>query len=124
MKKRRKFLVNKKMQYQYIKLILMPLVLLLALLYFYIYYQVFRQMLIPEAVATTLVPAMRKVNIGIITVFPVLLFFIVRTALVYSNRIIGPVPRLERILDKAINGDLSVRIKTVITTNCVVWRKK
>jgi signal transduction histidine kinase len=43
---------------------------------------------------------------------PVILFLILRAALIYSNRIIGPVPRLERELDKAISGDYSVRVRT------------
>ena len=112
MGKRRKYLVNKAFQFRYIGLILVPLTLLLAGLYYLIYYSVFNQILIPEAVATILLPAMKKVNITMTSAIPVVFFLLVRVGLIYSNRLIGPIPRLEKELDKALAGDFSVRIKT------------
>jgi len=108
---RRKYLVNNKVQLGYMALIAVPLVTLLAGLYYLIYYSVFSQMLIPEAIATTLLPAMRHVNIVVVLAVPVLLFTILRVALIYSNRIVGPLPRLERELDKVLAGDYTVRLK-------------
>ena len=110
--KRRKYLVNKVVQFRYMGLVAVPLVVLLAALYYLIYYSVFNQMLIPEAIVTTLLPAMKKVNITVAIAGPIFLFLILRAALIYSNRLIGPIPRLERELDRAIAGDFSVRIKT------------
>jgi signal transduction histidine kinase len=110
--KRRKYLVNKVFQFRYMFLIVIPLIILLTGLYYLIYYSVFNQMLIPEAVAVTLLPAMKKVDFVMAFGLPVILFLILRTALIYSNRIIGPIARLEKELDKAIAGDYSVRIKT------------
>ena len=109
--KRRKYLVNNIFQFRYMALVAVPLVLLLMGLYYLIYYSVFNQMLIPEAVATTLLPAMKKVNIIIAIAGPILLIIILRAALIYSNRLIGPIPRLEKELDRAIAGDFSVRVK-------------
>ena len=112
MKKRHIYLVNKAMQFRYIGLVFFPLLMLLSALYYLIYYSVFTQMLIPEAVSATLLPAMKKVNLVVFIFAPIFLYLLVRAALIYSNRIIGPVPRLERELDKAIAGDYSVRLKT------------
>lgn len=109
--KRHRYLVSKPMQYTFMGMIAVPLVLLLASLYYLIYYSVFSQMLIPEAVAVTLLPAMKNVNIIVLVALPVLLFVLLRAALIYSNRIIGPIPRLERELDRVLAGDYSVRIK-------------
>ena len=109
--KRRRYLVDKPFQYRYMSLIAVPLIFLLAGLYYLIYYSVFRQMLIPEAVAVTLLPAMKKVNIVVAFTLPVILFLIIRASLIYSNRIIGPIPRIERDLDRAIAGDYSIRLK-------------
>ena len=92
-------------------LVAVPLVALLAGLYYLIYYSVFNEMLIPEAITVTLLPAMRKVNAVVIVAIPVMLFLILRRALIYSNRIVGPIPRLEREIDRALAGDYSVRIK-------------
>jgi len=111
-KRRRRYLVDRPVQFRYLRLVIVPLIVLLAALYCFIYYSVFTHMLIPEAVATTLLPAMRKVNLGLALASPILIFFIIRAALAYSNRIVGPIPRLEKELEKAIAGDYSVRIKT------------
>ncbi len=110
--KRRHYLVDKDTQFRYMAFVAVPLVLLLSGLYYLIYYSVFIQMMIPEAIVTTLLPAMKKVNIVVAIFIPIALFVILRSALIYSNRIIGPVPRLERELDKIIAGDYSARIKT------------
>jgi len=109
--KRHRYLVNKLIQFRYMGLVTVPLVVLLAALYYLMYYSVFSEMLIPEAIATTLLPAMKKVNITVTITLPILLFLILRTALIYSNRIVGPILRVEKELDKAIAGDYSVRVK-------------
>ena len=109
--RRRKYLVNKPTQLRYMSLVVIPLVVLLGALYYLIYYSVFSQMVIPEAIAGTLLPAMKKVNMVVFLTAPVLLFVILRAALIYSNRIVGPIPRVERQLDKVIAGDYSVRLK-------------
>lgn len=110
--KRQRYLVNKIFQLRYMGLVAIPLILLLTALYYLIYYSVFTEMLIPEAIVVTLLPAMKKVNLILLATVPIFLFLILRTALIYSNRIIGPVRRLERELDKVIEGDYSVRLKT------------
>lgn len=110
--KRHRYLVNKPVQLRYLALVLFPLVILLSALYYLIYYSVFTQMLIPEAVSTTLLPAMRRVNLAVVLFAPVILFLLLRTALIYSNRTIGPLPRLEKELDKVVAGDCSLRLKT------------
>ncbi len=110
-RKRRRYLVNKGFQFRYMGLIVVPLILLLTALYYLIYYSVFNQILIPEAIATILLPAMKKVNIIAGGALPIFLFAILRTALIYSNWIVGPIPRLERELDKVIAGNYSIRIK-------------
>lgn len=109
--KRHRYLVNKIVQFRYMALVAIPLVILMTALYYLIYYCVFNEMLIPEAIVATLLPAMKKVNLMIVLTVPILLSVILRMALIYSNRIIGPIPRLERELDKVIAGDRSVRIK-------------
>ena len=110
--KRHKYLVNKIFQLRYMGLVVIPLIILLTALYYLIYYSVFTEMLIPEAIVVTLLPAMKKVNLILLATVPIFLFLILKTALIYSNRIIGPVRRLERELDRVIEGDYSVRLKT------------
>ncbi|MFH1622360.1 MAG: hypothetical protein ABIA97_04485 [Candidatus Omnitrophota bacterium] len=108
--RRRKYLVNKFFQFRYMGMTIIPLIALLLTLYYLIYYCVLNQMLIPEAVAVTLLPAMKKVNMAIAVTGPILFLIILRMLLIYSNRIIGPVQRLEKQLDMFIAGDRSIRI--------------
>lgn len=112
MLKRHKLLVKKEMQFRYLGLVIGPSVAFLIGLYWLIYYCLMNQIVIPEALATTLLPAMKKVNVVLAVSLPVLLFLILRRALIYSNRIIGPIPRLEKKLDEFIAGNYSIRLST------------
>ena len=64
-RRRRKYLVSKAVQFRYMRLVIIPLIVLLTALYCFIYYCVFRQMLIPEAVATTLLPATTRTSVSL-----------------------------------------------------------
>jgi len=108
---RHRYFVNKAFQLRFISFVIVPLIVVMVALYSIIYYSVFNEILIPEAIATTLLPAMKKVNIIIAVGMPIFLLILLRTILIYSNRIIGPLARLEKQLDKAISGDYSARIK-------------
>jgi len=110
--RRRKYLVKQDTQFRYMGLVLIPLVLLLTCLYYLMYYAVFNHLLIPEAVISILLPAMKQVNTVLILCMPVLFFLLVYAGLIYSNRLIGPIPRLEREIDRIIAGDHSIRLKT------------
>lgn len=109
--KRRHYLVNKDMQFRYMALVLIPLIMLLAGLYYLMYYAVLSQILIPEGVIAMLLPAMKKINIIAAVSLPVILLLILRIALIYSNRIVGPIARIEKEIDKIIAGNYSLRLK-------------
>lgn len=108
--KRRRYLVNKPMQFRYIALVLIPLIILLTGLYYLMYYAVLNQILIPEGVTAMLLPAMKKINIIAAISAPIILLIILRIALIYSNRIIGPLSRIEKEIDKVLAGDYSLRL--------------
>lgn len=108
---KRRYLVKKDMQLRYMALVAIPLIMALSGLYYLMYYAVLSQILIPEGVSAMLLPAMKKVNTVVAISLPVILFIILRVALVYSNRIIGPVPRIEREIDKVLAGDYSLRLE-------------
>jgi signal transduction histidine kinase len=110
-RKRRHYFVKKDVQFRYLALVLIPLIMLLAGLYYLMYYTVLSQILIPEGVVTMLLPAMKRVNFIAAVSLPVILLFILRIALVYSNRLVGPIPRIEAEIDRIIAGDYSLRLK-------------
>lgn len=98
------------MQFRYIALVLIPLIILLTGLYYLMYYAVLNQILIPEGVTAMLLPAMKKINIIAAISAPIILLIILRIALIYSNRIIGPLSRIEKEIDKVLAGDYSLRL--------------
>lgn len=109
--RKRRYLVKKDMQLRYMALVAIPLIMGVAGLYYLMYYTVLSQILIPEGVIAMFLPAMKKVNIVVAITLPVILFIILRIALIYSNRIIGPVSRIEKEIDKVLAGDYSLRLK-------------
>jgi signal transduction histidine kinase len=103
----RQYLVKKDTQFRYMALVAIPLVIALAGLYYLMYYSVLSQILLPEGVIAMLLPAMKKVNMFVAISLPLVLFIVLRLALVYSNRIVGPLPRITREIDKVLAGDHS-----------------
>jgi signal transduction histidine kinase len=108
--KKRRYLVKKDTQLRYMALVAIPLIIALAGLYYLMYYSLLSQIVIPEGVIAMLLPAMRKVNLVVTISLPVILLVILRVALVYSNRIVGPLPRIEREIDKVLAGNYSLRL--------------
>lgn len=116
MKKRRRFLVKKGMQFRYLGLILisvvLPVLLVGSCLYWLIFSMMAQQLGIPESIAYNLSPVISRVNATLIVGLPVLLLLLLAWGLLLSHRIAGPIYRLERELDRiAREGDFSVRLK-------------
>lgn len=109
--RRRQYLVNKRVQFKLMAFSAIPMLLCSGAMYYLIYYCVMQHIIIPEAIANILLPAMRGVNAILIIVAPVVLIMILRAALVYSNKIVGPLYRLERELERIARGERSIRVK-------------
>src|SRR3989338_5912254 len=112
MERRKIYMVDKKLQYGFLKAVLIPLLAGGASLYYLIYAVVSRNMMIiPENVIENLLPPLRTVNIILLAVVPILVFFMTKWAIFISNRIAGPIYRLKQDLDKVAKGDMSIRFK-------------
>ncbi len=116
MKRRIRFLVKKGMQFRFLGLILisvlLPTLLVGACLYWLIFSMMAQQLGIPESIAYNLPPVISRVNGILIVGLPVLLLLLLGWGLLLSHRIAGPIYRLERELDRiAREGDFSVRLK-------------
>ena len=109
--RRRRFLVNKRMQFKLMAFSSMPMLLCCAALYYLIYYFVMNEMVIPEVITQMLLPALQGVNAVLIIAAPIILILLLRGILVYSNKIAGPIYRLERELDEVAKGDFNRKIK-------------
>ncbi len=82
-----------------------------------LYYLIFNllawQVGLPEDIAYSLAPVVRKINMIMLIVLPVLLLCLWIIALEISHRIAGPLFRLERELDDHIagKGDGHIRLR-------------
>lgn len=110
--RRRKFLINKKMQFELMAFTVIPMLLGGAGLYYLLYYFIANEMVIPEAIVQILLPAMGKVNLLLLVIAPIMIFAVLRSALVYSNKIAGPLYRIEKELDEiTATRDFKARIR-------------
>ena len=111
MRKRRKFIVNKKLQFQYIAFTIVPLVLGAAFVYYLIYLSAMNHMAIPEIILSNLLPAMEHANTVLIVIAPLVLLALFALSMLASHKLAGPLYRLDQELHKIASGDYSVRIK-------------
>ena len=113
--KRRKKFIGTSVQNKTLVLVFAAAVVPAALVGICLYYLMFNllawQLGIPEAVAYNLIPVARKINIIVAVILPVALLAIWFMALELSNRIAGPIYRLEKELDRIISGEKSTHIK-------------
>ena len=113
-KRKKKFIgtpVQKKTLFLVFFAAALPTVITGICLYYLIFNMMASQLGIPEAIAYNVIPVARKINIIIAVALPVTLAAIWLMALEFSNRIAGPIYRLERELDERITGKQSGPIK-------------
>jgi len=112
--RRKKYFVKKKLQVKYLLFVLLamllPTILCSGALYYLIWQTIAAEVAIPEAIAETLIPALHKVNTILLITLPPVFLAMLFLAVIISNKIAGPVYRLERELKKIIGGDYTRRI--------------
>lgn len=112
---RRKKYIGTPLQKKLLILIFASAIIPTAVVAISFYYLVFNllaeQLFIPEAIAYNLIPVLKKINLIIVVVLPVILFAIWKVSLELSHRISGPLFRLERELDERIAGRARGEIK-------------
>ncbi len=88
-----------------------PAAVVAICMYYLIFNTLALQMVIPEAIAYNLMPVVRKVNTVMAIVVPISLLAIWLLALELSNRIAGPICRIQGELDKIISGEIQAPIE-------------
>ncbi len=78
--------------------------------YHLLFYLLARQMVFPEAIMANLVPVLHKVNMLLAVTLPVIAGTILWFAMVISHRFAGPIERLEKDLDRILEGDYQHKI--------------
>lgn len=113
--RRKRYFIKGSLQVKYLRFIILsmifPVLLVSGCLYYLIFNIVAQEIAIPESIAYTLFPAVRRVNIIILIGFPVIFIIMLIWAILLSHRIAGPIHRLQKELERISKGDFSVRIK-------------
>lgn len=73
-------------------------------MYYLIFNMLALQMAFPEAIARNLMPVLHKVNIILAIAIPAVFIIILLVSLELSNRMAGPIYRIEKELDLRIQG--------------------
>ena len=103
------------LQFKYLMLIiiamLVPTLIMGSYLYYFIFTIMAEQLAIPEIIAINLIPVLNKVNVMLIVSLIPLFILLFLWGLIVSHRFAGPLERIEKDIDKILEGDTSVRFK-------------
>ena len=104
-----------KLQLRYLTLIIIamtvPALIVGSCLYYFIFTIMAEQLGIPEAIAINLMPVLKKINFMLIAGLVPLFILLFLWGLRLSHRFSGPLERIEKDLDKILEGDTSIRFK-------------
>lgn len=104
-----------KLQFRYLMLVvismLVPTLIVGSCLYYFIFTIMAEQLGIPEAIAINLMPVLNKINFMLIAGLIPLFMLLFLWGLILSHRFSGPLERVEKDLDKILEGDTSIRFK-------------
>ena len=90
---------------------LAPVLIVGGGLYYLVFKLLAKQMAFPEAIAANLSPVVQEVNVWLFLTLPVFLTGIGWVAILMTHRFAGPIERLERELDYALQGHHHGKIK-------------
>lgn len=114
-KKRKRYFIKTGLQFRYLRVILLaiilPTLLVATCLYYLFFYLMAEQLAIPESIAYNIMPVFKKINLLLLLGLPIISGGILLWGVLVSHRIAGPLYRIEKELDKAAKGDFSIRIK-------------
>ncbi len=83
---------------------IIPVAVTAICMYYLIFNMLALQMAFPEAIARNLMPVLNKVNVILAIAIPAVFIVIFMVSLELSNRMAGPLYRIEKELDERIQG--------------------
>lgn len=112
---RTKYLTGSRIQFRYLALLMVsmvvPALFVGGCLYYLIFTVLAEQIGIPEYIAYNLIPVVKKINLILLIGIPPLFAILVMWGIVLSHRFAGPMERLQRELKKITeNGEYHKRI--------------
>ncbi len=114
MRLRTKWFMKHPIQAKYLLVVILamlaPTLMIGFCLYHLLFYLLARQIAFPEAIMANLVPVLDKVNALLAVALPVIAVTILIVAIVISHRFAGPIERLEKDLDRILEGDTQHKI--------------
>ncbi len=117
---RTRYFTGSSIQVKYLTLLVVSMVVPLVLAGFCLYYLIFtlmaEQIGIPEYIAYTLFPVVKKVNTMLIVGVPPLFLLLLVWGIVFSHRFAGPIERLENEL-KTVLKDKKYHHRIVLRKN-------
>ena len=113
--KRKRYFVKKLLQTKYILFVLLAMIIPTLVcggaLYYLIWQTVAEEIAIPEAISSSLIPALNRVNTILIIAIPLVFLIMFLLSIFISHKIAGPLYRLEKELKEIAKGDFSRKIK-------------
>ena len=114
MKLRTKWFMKHPIQAKYLLIVILamlaPTLMIGFCFYHLLFYLLAKQIAFPEAIIANLVPVLDKVNALLAVTLPIIAVTILIFAVVISHRFAGPLERLEKDLDRILEGDTQHKI--------------
>ena len=114
MRLRAKWFMKHPVQTKYLLIVILamlaPTLMIGFCFYHLLFYLLARQMVFPEAIMANLVPVLNQVNTLLAVSLPLIFVTILWFAMVVSHRFAGPIERLEKDLDRILEGDYKHKI--------------
>lgn len=113
-KRRMIFLVKGSLQVLYLRLIalsmVIPTLFVTLCLYFITFSIMAQQLAIPESIVYNLYPVFYRISLILLIGLPIIFILLFLWAIIISHRMVGPIDRINRDLEKIAKGDLSIRL--------------
>lgn len=117
---RTKYFTGSHIQVKYLSLLLIsmtvPLVVVGCCIYYLIFTLVAEQIGIPEYIAHTLFPVIKRINVMLLMALPPLFLMLIAWGVALSHSFAGPLERLEREL-KAVSKDHHYKHRIILRKN-------
>lgn len=114
MRMRAKWFMKHPVQAKYLLIVILamlaPTLMIGFCFYHLLFYLLARQMAFPEAIMANLVPVLNQVNTLLAMSLPIIFVTILWFAIVISHRFAGPIERMEKDLDRILEGDYQHKI--------------
>ena len=110
LERRKRYLIRPAWQLRYVAMVLLPMLFVCAAQYYLMYIVLMNELALPEILAHHFLPAFRRINMVLVVAAPVVMLALALWIIRVTNRVAGPIYRLESELKRLAEGETVTRV--------------